>query len=209
MKRVISNLVFGRGNALSGLIAFGVVALIALGCTCGKDLDLSNLGKDNSNSSHTSSNTSSSNTFGGPSNSSKTSTSKADASKAEMPADDELQAMIKETLLDFDSAVQKADFSDFYSHIAKEWQKQTSPESMKTTFQGFIDKNISIKDIGSLDAEFSPTPSIGREVGFKTLMVEGKYPTTPRSTKFELNYIANGKDWKLSKIVVDTTETNY
>jgi len=51
MKNVISKLVFGRGNALSGLIAFGVVALIALGCTCG---DLSNVGKDNSNSARSS-----------------------------------------------------------------------------------------------------------------------------------------------------------
>jgi hypothetical protein len=206
MKKVISNIVFGRGNALSGLIAFGVVALIALGCTCGKNFDLSNLTKDNSNTTRTSSNT-----FGdGPSSSPRSpSTTHADASKGEMPAVDELQWMAKETLLDFDSAVQKADFTDFYSHISKEWQKQTTPESMKTTFQGFIDKSISIKDISSLDAEFSPSPSIGREVGFKTLMVEGKYSTSPNLTKFELNYIANGKDWKLSKIVVDTTERNY
>jgi len=210
MKKVISNLVFGRGNALSGLIAFGVVAMIALGCTCGKDLDLSNLGKDNSNTGRSSSNTSSSNTFGdSPSSNRSSTTSKSDASKGEMPSQDELQAMTKETLLDFDAAVKKADFSDFYSHIAKEWQKQTSPESMKTTFQGFIDKNISISNISSLVAEFSPSPSIGREVGYKTLILEGKYSTSPRLTKFELNYIPNGKEWKLSKIVVDTTEMNY
>lgn len=207
MKKVISNIVFGRGNALSGLVAFAVVALV-LGCSCGKNLDLGNLGNtgNSSNTTHTSSNT-----FGDPSSSPKTTTSttKSDASKGELPGDDELQAMTKETLLDFDSAVSKADFTEFYSHISKEWQKQTTPDSMKTTFQGFIDKSISIKDIGSLDAQYSPSPTIGREVGFKTLMLQGKYSTSPNSTKFELNYIANGKDWKLSKIVVDTTERNY
>jgi len=207
MKKVISSIIFGRGNALSGLIAFGVVSLIALGCTCGKDLDLGNLGTSNSNSTRTSSNT----PFGeGPASSPKTtSTTHADASKGELPSDDELQELAKETLLDFDKAVSSADFSDFYSHIAKEWQKQTSPEKMKDSFQAFIDKSISIKDISSLDASFSPAPSVGRELGFKTLIVEGKYSTNPNLTKFELNYIANGKDWKLSKIVVDTTERNY
>jgi len=80
---------------------------------------------------------------------------------------------------------------------------------MKDSFQAFIDKSISIKDISSLDASFSPAPSVGRVLGFKTLIVEGKYSTNPNLTKFELNYIANGKDWKLSKIVVDTTERNY
>ncbi|MGH7782937.1 MAG: hypothetical protein ACREO5_03725, partial [Candidatus Binatia bacterium] len=146
-----------------------------------------------------------------PSSSPKTSTSttKSDASKGEVPGDDELQAMTKETLLDFNSAVQKGDFTDFYSHISKEWQKQTSPDSMKTTFQGFIDKSIDITNIGKLEAEYSPSPTVGREVGFKTLMLQGKYSTSPQLTKFELNYIANGKDWKLSKIVVDTTEHNY
>jgi len=205
MKQFISNIVFGRGNKMSGAIAFGVVALIALGCTCAKNLDLGNLGKDNSNTTKTSSNT----PFGdGPSNSSK-STSKSDASKAEVPADDELQAMTKETLLDFDRAIQKSDFNEFYSHVAKEWQKQTTADKMKDTFQGFIDKGITIKDIGSMSADFSPAPSIGREVGFKTLMIQGKYSTSPMLTKFELNYIANGKEWKLSKIVVDTTERNF
>lgn len=206
MKKVISNFVFGRGNAISGAIAFGIVALVALGCTCGKNFDLSNLGKDNSNSTHTSSNT-----FGDPSSSPKVTapSSHADASKSEMPADDELQAMTKQTLLDFNKAVKDADFTDFYAGIAKEWQKQTTPDKMKDTFSGFIDKKIDISDIGSLDAEFSPSPSIGREVGFKTLMLEGKYSTSPQLTKFELNYIANGKDWKLSKIVVDTTEKSY
>jgi hypothetical protein len=204
MQKLISNLVMGRGNNLSGVIAFGVIAMIALGCTCGKNFDLGNL--DTGNSRANDSRTSSNNPFGNSSSTKRTSTSHADASKSEMPSDDELQAMTKETLLDFDSAVKKADFSDFYSHVAKEWQKQTTAEAMKTTFQGFIDKNISITDIDSLDAEFSPSPTIGREVGFKTLMLQGKYNTSPNLTKFELNYIANGKDWKLSKIVFDTTE---
>ena len=80
MKNLISNLVFGRGNKLSGLIAFAVVAMIALGCTCGKSLDLGNLATGNSTSND--SRTSSNNPFGNSSSPTKTSpTSHADASK--------------------------------------------------------------------------------------------------------------------------------
>lgn len=201
----MSNILNGRGNMTSGLIALTIVALIALGCTCGKGLDLGNIGKE-SNTSRTSSNTSDSDNT--TTTKSSPTYSKSDASKGEMPSDAELQDMVKTTLLDFDSAVAKADFSDFYSHICKPWQKQTSPENMKTSFQGFIDKGIRINSISSLDADFSPSPEIGREVGFKTLKLEGKYDTSPNKTKFELNYIPEGKEWKLSKIVVDTTERN-
>jgi hypothetical protein len=207
MRNLLLSLINGRSNKISGLFALAIVALIALGCTCGKNFDLGNLGKENTNSTHTASNTSDDDDDTPPTKT-KPSFTKADASKGEMPSDTELQDMAKTTLLDFDEAVSKEDFTEFYSTICKPWQKQTSPENMKTSFQGFIDKGIRINSIGSLDADFSPTPSIGREVGFKTLKVEGKYDTSPNKTKFELNYIPEGKEWKLSKIVVDTTQRN-
>lgn len=199
MKHLISNLFFGSGNLLSGSIALSIVLLVALGCTCGKNLDLSNI-SSNSNSSSTTS-------TDDETTPAKPTYTKADASKGEMPSAAELQDMVKATLLDFDEAVKSEDFADFYSHICQPWQKQTSPDKLKTSFQPFIDKHISISNIKSLDAEFSPEPEIGREVGYKTLKLEGKYDTSPNLTKFEINYIPEGKDWKLSKIVVDTTET--
>ena len=207
MRNLVLNFINGRGNKVSGLIAFTIVALIALGCTCGKDLGLGNIGKE-SNSSRTSSNSTANDDDSETPSRSKPTYSKSDASKGELPSDGELQDMVKTTLLDFDEAVSSADFTEFYSHICKPWQKQTSPENMKTSFQGFIDKGIRINSIGSLDADFTSSPNIGREVGFKTLKLEGKYDTSPNKTKFELNYIPEGKDWKLSKIVVDTTERN-
>jgi hypothetical protein len=199
MKSLINSLFFGRDAKLSGAIALSVVLLVLLGCTCGKNFDLSDTGSNSSSTNSSSSDDTPSKT--------KPTFTKADASKGELPSNAELQDMVKTTLLDFDAAVQKEDFSDFYAHICKPWQSQTSPEKLKTSFQPFIDKHISITPIKSLDAEFSPDPEVGREVGFKTLMLQGKYDTSPNMTKFEINYIPEGKEWKLSKIVVDTTET--
>ncbi|MGI8642127.1 MAG: hypothetical protein ACR2MG_19525 [Pyrinomonadaceae bacterium] len=135
----------------------------------------------------------------------RTVTKKADASKGEIPSDDELQEMAKTTLLDFNDAIQKEDFSDFYSNISAAWQKQVTPEKLKGTFKPFIDKKVNIENIDSRDAEFTDTPVIEKELGYKTLKLKGRYETSPLPTKFELNYILEKKEWKLSKIVVDTT----
>ncbi len=206
MKDFVLSIISGGDTRMNGLMALGIVGLIALGCTCGKDFDLSNIGKE-SNTTRTTSNTEDNTTpFSTPPPRTVT---KSDASKGVVPEDAELQEMVKTTLLDFNDAVQEKDFTSFHSKICKPWQKQTTPESLKTSFQGFIDKEITIASISSLDADFSPSPEIGREVGYKTLKVKGDYKTSPNLTKFELNYIPEGKEWKLSKIVVDTTQPNY
>lgn len=206
MKDLFLRLISGRNNSISGLFALAIVGLIALGCTCGKDFDLSNIGKESNTTSTSNTADNSTTPFSTPAPRTVT---KSDASKGVVPEDAELQEMIKATLLDFNSALQAEDFTSFHAKICKPWQKQTSPESLKTSFQGFIDKDISISDIAALDAEFSPSPEVGREVGYKTLKLKGAYKTSPNQTKFELNYIPEGKDWKLSKIVVDTTQPNY
>ena len=165
--------------------------------------DLSNL-QANTNSSQPVVNSSNSKTDSTP----RKSSTKADASKGEMPSDEELQEKVKETLLDFNDAVQSDDFTSFYGKICDPWQKQVTPESLRETFKPFIEKKIDISTISSLDATFSPEPEISREVGYKALKIKGQYPTKPNLTKFEINYIPEGKEWKLSKIIVDTTQRN-
>jgi len=129
---------------------------------------------------------------------------KADASKGEIPADEELQYMAKTTLLDFNDAIQKGDFTDFHSHIAKNWQKQISAERFKQEFQAFIDKGVDISEISSEKAEFSPAPSIDKVGKTRMLVVNGSYDISPEPTRFELKYIPEGKEWKLFGIDVRT-----
>ncbi|HEY0426726.1 MAG TPA: hypothetical protein VGC76_02865 [Pyrinomonadaceae bacterium] len=116
----------------------------------------------------------------------------------------ELQKMVKTVLMDFNEAVQNGDFSDFYSKICAPWKKQISAKEFEETFKEFIDKKIDISDIDSLDAVFSQKPSIRKEAGFSTLVLQGFYKTNPNRTKFVLHFIDDG-GWKLSRIEVDTT----
>ena len=134
----------------------------------------------------------------------KTITEKADAKKGEIPSDEELQEIVKESLLDFNDAVKEGDFTDFHGKISKTWQKQTTPEAFNTAFSEFITRKLDISDIGSMEADFSPAASIDKSQGVKVLLVNGKYDTSPNPTRFDMKYIADGSIWKLLAIRVDT-----
>ena len=130
---------------------------------------------------------------------------KANASKGEIPSEGELQEMSQKTLLDFNDAIEQEDFTDFFQTISKLWQRQSSPAKLKDTFQMFIDKKVNIGAIQTMDAEFTSAPRVDDSKGFKELIVEGRYTTSPFPTKFQLKYTPQGKDWKLTGISVDTT----
>lgn len=130
---------------------------------------------------------------------------KADASKGEIPSDAELQEIVKTTLLDFNDAVTDADFTTFYGNISKLWQRQTSPAKLEDTFKVFINGKNNFTAIRNKEAEFSSNPKVEDSKGFKELVLDGKYDTTPLPTKFTLKYTPERKEWKLTGIIVDTT----
>lgn len=196
MKELLKELVCGRSPLLSGLIALLVIGGIALGCTCG-DMERFNLGSNTGGGSEEASDA-------GDKKEEKTPEKKADASKGEIPGDEELDEMIKDTLLDFDRALKQEDFSDFYDGISEEWQKQTSPRQLKTLFQSFIDGNADLSGVRNLEPKITDGPAVRESLGFDMLEVNGSFDTSPRETTFELKYIANGDEWKLSGIKVVT-----
>ncbi len=203
MKNTINKLKNKTGTLVNGAMALAIVALIALGCTCNKNFDLANLGKE-SGDNRAISNTATDAARETDDTTTTPPATRADASKGAIPDDDELQYMAKTTLLDFNDALQKADFTSFHNNISKAWQKQISAEKFRQTFQDFIDKGVDISDINSEKASFSPAArieSVGRQ---KMLVVQGSYDISPAPTTFELKYIPEGKQWKLFGINVIT-----
>lgn len=130
------------------------------------------------------------------------SSTKADASQKEVPSDAEAQEMARATLLEFNKAIKNEDFSDFYDTISKTWQKEITPEKFKEAFSAFIEKGVDISDISSEDATFTSPLAVNKEQGFDMLTLEGEYDIKPSKMKFELKYIPEGEDWKLSRIRV-------
>lgn len=195
MKKLVNDILYGKNSMINGLIALSVIGFIGFGCFCNKDK--MNFGKNDSSSP-------SPTTSASPSPSATKEFKKADASKYELPSEDEQQEIVKTTLLDFNDALQDEDFTDFYDKISKYWQKQTSPEKMKKSFQGFIDGEADLSPIRSMKANITNTPKVEKSGSLRKLEIKGEYNTTPNKTTFELQYIPEGKDWKLFGINVIT-----
>lgn len=192
MKSLLTQLIYGKDTKLSGVIALALVAAVALGCTCGKNFDLANAGKDDSPGN--TSNPSSDSPFGDKD------------SSGSVPSDSALQALVKETTADFAQAIDTGDFSEIYSKASTDFQNTYTQDQMKNVFKSFVDKKTlvlpSLNKASSTAAEFSPSPSIRTEQGLSILVVNGKFPTKPIPVKFEYEYVLRGGEWKMLKLVV-------
>ena len=187
MKTLVSKLIFGTDKRLSGVIALSIIAMIALGCTCGKNFDLANLGK-NSNSTTA--------------NSSSDDTDTADG----VPSKGLLDALVAETTADFNYAITVNDFSKMYAKASYDFQNTYTEEEFKNSFKDFVDKKRVISPIlskaVSMDPELSPEPFIRTEQGLEILVVKGKYATKPVPMTFEYEYVKRNDEWKLLKLIV-------
>lgn len=195
MKNKMREILFGKGNAFNGLIALTIVGLFILGCNCSKQIG--DLGKKDDNSTNTSNPT---NTGTVPKKD--TTFTKADASKKQIPTDPEMQEIVKATVLEFNAAIQAQDFTNFHSKVSKPLQRTANPTKMKETFQTFIDGKADLSAIKSMDATFTSPGKIESRSGFSVLSVNGEYPTSGIKTTFDLQYVAEGKDWKLLLIKI-------
>jgi hypothetical protein len=125
-----------------------------------------------------------------------------------VPSNPELQSLVKQTVLDFNDAVQSGDFSDFHDTLSKPFQDQASPDKLAGVFHEFVE-NKEVMDFSSvkkMDATFSPEPSITKQGDYDMLNTRGYFPTIPRKTNFSLKYIKEGTAWKLSSIEINTKE---
>ncbi len=197
MRRLIKQLMLGKNNIVSGVIALGIVSAIAMGCTCGKNFDLANLANEKETNGTTVTNTATPETK--PDDS-----TLSDESRGDVPSERDMEELSKQTLLDFNDAVQQGDFTDFHSKISKVWKKTTTPEAFNQGFKEFIEKKIDISGVKSQNATYDPDPKVEKRGGLKILKANGRYDTYPLPTKFETEYLKEDGDWKLISIRVDT-----
>lgn len=207
MKKTFDKTENNGTTLMNGAFALIMVALVAFGCTCNKDFEFGKTGTNEADNSAVSNTGSDKDTKTDETGLTPPAT-RADASKAEVPSDAEMQYMAKTTLLDFNEAIQKGDFTEFHGNISKAWRSQISAEKFKQTFQAFIDKGVDISEIRSERATFSAPPGIETVGRQKMLVMRGSYDISPAPTTFELKYIPEGKEWELFGINVVTKSFN-
>ena len=133
-------------------------------------------------------------------------TSSDNQPSGDVPANSELQSLVKQTVLDFNDAIQSGDFSDFHETLSSPFKKQASAEKLEGVFHEFVENKLDFSSVQDLTATFSPPPDIEKDSGYKVLHLKGSYPTKPRKTNFDLKYIKEEGDWKLSSIEINTKD---
>jgi hypothetical protein len=194
--KTIKQLLFGTSSKINGLIAFMIVASIALGCTCGKNFDLANMGKDKDNG------TNSTRTA----NSDFNSSSPTDDDDDTAPSKTRVDSLVKATTKDFAAAIDSGDFSTLYGNSSKEFQSTYTEDQTKEVFKVFVTSKKRVTPILekalTLEPDYSAPPSYRTEQGHQIIVANGKYATKPLPTNFEYEFIENDGDWKMLKLIV-------
>lgn len=135
----------------------------------------------------------------------KTSTD-SDSQDSDTPPKSEVDSLVKDTMAEFADAVDKGDFSDFHANTSKDFQATYKPAELNKTFRVFIDKKNqvlpSMNGISETTAVFTDSPRVRTEKGYKVLVANGYFPTSPNKVQFESEYELEKGDWKILKIRV-------
>lgn len=123
-----------------------------------------------------------------------------DALSHPVPDDKEVRALIGETLLLFNDAIQQKSFAEFYERVSLAWQKQLTQGQLQRAFQPFIDKEVDLGGIRSVEVVIDQPPTINTE---GLLLVSGHYPTSPYKVFFALKFVYELPRWKLFGIDVN------
>jgi hypothetical protein len=127
----------------------------------------------------------------------------SDAYKRDIPSEEQVKALVKETLVKFNAAVQQKNFDDFYNYISVGWQNQVSQKRLTGTFQGFIDEGINMSGVKNAEIVFDQPPQTN---GFGLLVVKGHCEIKPFVLVFSLTYVYELPKWRLFGIDVNCLE---
>jgi len=118
-----------------------------------------------------------------------------------MPGDKELQLLVAGTLLEFHRGIQAKDLTLFWASLSESsWKTSITPEELEEAFQTFIDDRTSISAIKDANPVFDEPPVID-EHGY--LVLSGHYPRTPTAAQFNLAYVYEHPEWRLTSLGVE------
>jgi hypothetical protein len=121
--------------------------------------------------------------------------------EAKLPSEEEASVMVRDSLLAFNNAIQKKNFTDFHKkQIAAIWRRQTTPAALLETFDSFVKAEANIAPIANMEPVFDKPPAINED---GVLSLVGHYPTKPSRVTFELGYLFEDPDWGLVQINVN------
>lgn len=104
-----------------------------------------------------------------------------------------VRQLVQKTLLDFNDAVRRNDFSDFHATLAAPMRAQYTAGALAKSFESFIRNRVDIDAIRSVAPVYASPPAID---GKGLLRVRGYYPTRPARVSFSLAYMMEAGQWR-------------
>jgi hypothetical protein len=120
-------------------------------------------------------------------------------------SESQIISLLRETILDFNEAIQREDFSEFIeSRASTPFRQQFTPDQMASSFSTFIERKKQISPILAQVSKISPSYShkLSEVNGDDVLEIEGTFNTTPSKTYFNNMYLLEDGKWKILKIEI-------
>jgi len=119
---------------------------------------------------------------------------------AVMPSDAEIGTLTHATMTLFVDAIDNKSFQAFHDDTSKIWQAQITPAELLAAFLAFTEKDYGLSEVKGLSPIFNEVPTLNDD---NILILKGSYPTSKFTTHFELEYIFELPEWKLTSIDVN------
>jgi len=99
----------------------------------------------------------------------------------------------------FSNAINKGDFTNFYSNISKFRQKETTAAELQKSFQAFIDHKVDLSFTSTTEPTYTAIPTIDSN---GILTIQGTFTTKDSTVTFEQKFIKENDEWMLFGINV-------
>jgi hypothetical protein len=124
-----------------------------------------------------------------------------------MPGPKQLDALVHKSMAQFNDAIRRGDFTDFYNGLSEQWKtgrrstgaimEGVTPNILKNHFQGFIDKKIDLSPVANSTPVYDAPPHIDQD---GLLVAQGHFDVPPMRVEFSLGYAYELPSWKLVSI---------
>ncbi len=116
------------------------------------------------------------------------------------PNEKQLEALVLDTLVKFNEAVQIRYFGPFFQSISSTWQQQTTPEELQTAFQAFIDNRVNFGGVTRLRPVKDGEMTISKEGLLETI---GHFVLPEYTLGYRMQFVYERGKWKLFAINLD------
>ncbi len=122
---------------------------------------------------------------------------------SQVPDEEELLGMTRQTLLAFDQAVKDGDFAEFYEKMSRAFKVEIHVKDLQATYQSFIDGQVDLSSVANVEPQWDQPPSIERSRDFgDVIKVSGFFPIEPATVPFMLRFHYEYPEWRLYKFLV-------